>query len=151
MKTAMNHVHKDIKLNNVLLGRNYTCKVGDFSLAAKVEAFGEFYLSNSGTINYMGPEFYNKALNKHIDEKNAYKIDYFALGISVYKMITGNWVFPKDLVAKVSNEQKYKALKEELVVKLGEFTTGNDPEINDQVADFLKRKLLEFNMFVSYP
>jgi serine/threonine protein kinase len=53
---SKNIIHRDIKLENILLKRNskggYTCKIGDFGLARFLEVQAN---SNCGTQNYMAP------------------------------------------------------------------------------------------------
>ncbi|MCG3133791.1 MAG: Serine/threonine-protein kinase PknD [Planctomycetes bacterium] len=70
-------VHRDIKPANIMLARGTDAvKVVDFGLAAKGAA------NRVGTPLYMSPE---AAQGKRIDEKS----DVYALGVSLYQMLTG--------------------------------------------------------------
>ena len=107
MNKGLNYVHKDLKLNNILLGRNLTCKLADFNLTTKVEPYSQFLITDAGTVNYMGPEFYNKGLSRYIKAEDAFKIDYFSLGICIYKLLTGFWVIESDKIKGKPVEEKY--------------------------------------------
>ena len=52
-------VHRDIKLENILIDDDYKLILSDFGLAAQVTK-GEKLISYSGTGNYMAPEIVAK-------------------------------------------------------------------------------------------
>lgn len=80
-----NVVHRDLKLENLLLDENFDLKIGDFGLSTTVESsygYGIMY-TRVGTERYMPPEML---------EKNAYIgvcVDLFAAGIILYVMVLG--------------------------------------------------------------
>ena len=102
---AMNYIHKrniahrDIKLENILMTKNYDIKIIDFG-------FGIYNPENKlqnffcGTPNYMPPEI---AFKKPYDGQKA---DLWSLGVLVYKMFCADFPF------KGKNEKElYKAIK----------------------------------------
>ena len=78
-------IHRDFKLENVLVDSQFNLKVCDFTLAktiAEGSVVGVFY-SHCGTVRYMAPE---------IHEGKPYKgstTDIFALGVILFVMVTG--------------------------------------------------------------
>jgi serine/threonine protein kinase len=78
-------VHRDFKLENILVDGNFNLKICDFTLAKTVaegSIVGVFY-SNVGTERYMAPE---------IHEGKPYKgttTDIFALGVILFVLVTG--------------------------------------------------------------
>ncbi|MFC1572667.1 protein kinase [Candidatus Eisenbacteria bacterium] len=78
-------LHRDIKPGNILVAADGNIKIVDFGLARSAI---DFNLSHSGcsmgTTAYMSPEQRRDA--KHVDHRS----DIFALGKTVYHMLTGN-------------------------------------------------------------
>lgn len=78
-------IHRDFKLENILVDSNFNLKICDFTLAktfAEGSMVGVFY-SHVGTERYMAPE---------IHEGKPYKgssSDIFALGVLLFVMVTG--------------------------------------------------------------
>ena len=102
---AMNYIHirnmahRDIKLENILMTKNYDIKIIDFG-------FGMYNPQNKlqnfycGTPNYMPPEIIVKK------PYNGQKADLWSLGILVYKMFCADFPF------KGKNEKElYKAIE----------------------------------------
>lgn len=56
---SQNIVHRDIKPQNILLSSNGDVKIGDFGVAAKVEADDDTLTSTEGTYHFMPPECWN--------------------------------------------------------------------------------------------
>ena len=78
-------IHRDFKLENILVDQGFNLKICDFTLAktfAEGSVVGVFY-SNVGTERYMAPE---------IHEGKPYKgntTDIFAIGVILFVMVTG--------------------------------------------------------------
>ena len=84
---AANIVHRDIKPGNIMVNRDGIVKLMDFGLAKPVDTG---HRKNSdpivGTPRYMAPEqLAGEAVGK--------EADYYALGCSAYKMLTGKSLF----------------------------------------------------------
>ena len=75
--------HFDIKPENLLISINLNLKLSDFSLIRKLT--GKVKIPG-GTQGYLSPEYY---LNKTVNNENAKKQDYFALGSSLFKLKYG--------------------------------------------------------------
>ena len=78
-------IHRDLKLENILVDSQFNLKICDFTLAktiAEGSVVGVFY-TNVGTERYMAPE---------IHENKPYKgstTDIFAFGVIIFVMVTG--------------------------------------------------------------
>ena len=58
-------VHRDIKLENILINNNYEVKLADFSMCLQLKESAKYPISRSGTIPYLPPEsFYSRTKSK---------------------------------------------------------------------------------------
>jgi serine/threonine-protein kinase len=91
-------VHRDIKPANLMLNRQGIVKVMDFGIA---KVMGERGLTRTGmqvgTGRYMSPE---QVLNKEADIRS----DIYALGITLYEMLTANTPFQSDSEFQVMSD-----------------------------------------------
>ncbi|KAK8894663.1 hypothetical protein M9Y10_023100 [Tritrichomonas musculus] len=94
-------IHRDLKLENILLDENNRIKVSDFGLCALIELDAETLSRTTmkGTLKYMAPEIFQE--RKDYDEK----VDVYAFGVVVYLILTKG-EFPKISVADVSAGKK---------------------------------------------
>lgn len=84
-------IHRDIKPNNVLINRQGIVKITDFGLAKNQAEFGITQsVTTGGTLFYMSPEQV-KGL-AYTDERS----DIYALGFTLYEMLTGGTPFSMD-------------------------------------------------------
>ena len=104
----MSFVHCDIKPDNFLLSRNFQIKLTDFALSNSVNFNNVFHLSSAGTIVYMPPENFEI---KQVPGKDAFKIDYYALGVMLYKFYTGKQLINPNQDKKITCEQLREAIK----------------------------------------
>jgi serine/threonine protein kinase len=92
-------IHRDIKLENILLGHNNEPKLVDFGLARAIQ---ETHLTKTatmlGTPLYMSPEQANSTRN--ID----YRSDLYSLGVMGYLLATGHYPFYDDSLLVVLNQ-----------------------------------------------
>ncbi|KAM3393324.1 hypothetical protein ACQJBY_014154 [Aegilops geniculata] len=77
--------HMDLKPSNILLDKDMTPKITDFSLSTLVASTEEEYQSDRtiGTPGYMPPEYINNRIVSN-------KFDVFSLGVIILKMMAGN-------------------------------------------------------------
>jgi serine/threonine protein kinase len=99
-----NVVHRDLKLENLLLDSEYRLKIADFGLSTTVESSygGGVMHTRVGTERYMPPEML---------EKNAYVgicADLFAAGIILFVLVVG--IMPTHKTAE-SNDYLYKYIR----------------------------------------
>ncbi len=104
-----NVVHRDLKLENLLLDHENNLKIADFGLSTSVESsYGDGVMyTRVGTERYMPPEML---------EKNAYIgicSDLFAAGIILYVLVLGNMPTQKkaesdDYLYKFIRKKKYE-------------------------------------------
>ena len=106
-------VHRDIKLENILINNKYQVKLADFSMCLQLKENINYPISRSGTIPYLPPEsFYSRpkskpsSHNNYLNNKNiinnnydnhsnrrylsvesSLKKDIFALGIVMYRLL----------------------------------------------------------------
>ena len=81
----LNISHRDIKLNNILIGDNdYTLKYVDFGMATESQSKLETFL---GTPNYAAPELHLKIPYYGKSE------DIFSLGVTLFVLVTGRLPF----------------------------------------------------------
>lgn len=81
-------VHQDIKLSNLLLSKDGTLKIADFGIS---QLLGEHNDQKSdspfvGTPYYMSPEQWRR-------EETDQRSDLYALGVCMYKLLTGRYPF----------------------------------------------------------
>lgn len=93
-------VHRDLKLGNILLGRNFTRKIGHVGLAkviydASPDNITEYRDSIlSGTLYYMDPEYQRTGTIRP-------KSDLYALGVIILQLLTSR--HPNGLILTVEN------------------------------------------------
>jgi len=88
-------IHRDIKPKNLFITSDHALKVGDFGLAHLADAqtltqSGEMF----GTPHYMSPEIIR-------GERATWLSDQYALGVTLYEMLTGSHPYPADAIEAV--------------------------------------------------
>lgn len=77
-------VHRDLKPSNIMIGKDGMVRVMDFGIATPMRDADHEDIS--GTAAYMAPE---QATGQY-DQRT----DIYALGVTIYEMLTGKWPFP---------------------------------------------------------
>ena len=78
----LNIIHRDVKPENIFVSRFGDFKLGDFGIARE-QAHTMSNMSKKGTYSYMAPEIYK-------GEKYDSSIDFYSLGIVLYKLMNQN-------------------------------------------------------------
>lgn len=102
----MSCVHRDLKLENILLDRNENVKLCDFGFTREYEGKSAHLQTFCGTVCYSAPEMLRG--EKYAGEK----VDVWSLGIILYALLTGELPFDDDddMATKhriLSSEPKY--------------------------------------------
>lgn len=91
-------LHRDLRLNKLLLSDSLELKISDFSKATKIEYEGERKKSICGVPNFMAPEV--------IDGSHSYEADVWSLGIFLYTILIGQAPFHTS-----SQQETYSKIK----------------------------------------
>src|SRR5262249_30045667 len=98
-------IHRDIKPANIMVTPTGTVKVCDFGIARQLHAAGQTLTAPEetiGTAEYMAPE---QAAGDPVDPRT----DLYALGCSLYAMLTGEPPFPGDRPMELMFKHLYSA------------------------------------------
>ena len=79
-------VHRDIKLENILIDKNYNIKLIDFGLCAIKETKYDMMNDLLGTVRYTAPELLTK-------EGYNESCDLWNIGVVLYMLLTGKFPF----------------------------------------------------------
>jgi serine/threonine protein kinase len=96
-------VHRDLKLENILLDKNENVKLVDFGFTREYEGKSSYLQTWCGTVCYSAPEMIKG--EKYAGEK----VDVWSLGIILYALLCGELPFDED----DETSTKAKILKEE--------------------------------------
>ncbi|CAD8074548.1 unnamed protein product [Paramecium sonneborni] len=92
---SLNIMHRDIKLENILVKDSSTILIADFGLAAK--KIPKFEYKKYGTPGYIAPEVLNlKVYNE--------KIDIFSAGVVAYILLTQQPLFSGNTISAILNQ-----------------------------------------------
>ena len=88
-------LHRDIKLDNILLDADGAVKICDFGVSREITG-DEILYEKSGTPAYIAPEI--------LKDKGYYgrKEDIWSAGVVLYTMLSGNFPFHADTVEEVA-------------------------------------------------
>lgn len=85
-------IHQDIKPGNILIDDNSNFSITDFGISSKFNGSHQYYYDddNAGTLAYMAPERFAE------DAAPMAESDIWALGATVYELLTGNVPFGEE-------------------------------------------------------
>ena len=87
---SQNIVHRDIKLENILINLNNTIKICDFGISRILSSPDELLYEQSGTPMYMAPEILLSTKDKGY---KGFPVDIWSAGIALYIMLSGTFPF----------------------------------------------------------
>ena len=137
-----NIVHRDIKLDNLLLDLSNTIKICDFGVSKILKSSDELMFEHCGSPTYIAPEVLGK---------NGYKgfsCDIWSLGVTLYYILGGDQPFGgkdmEELKKKffLKNYYKIKFVSDEANDLLDKMLTKN-PEERITLDEIIKHKWLE--------
>lgn len=82
-------IHRDIKLDNILLDENFKCKICDFGVS-RTMIKDKYITEQCGTPAYLAPE-----IIQDMGYKN-FSADIWSLGVLLYSLVTGKMPFKAD-------------------------------------------------------
>lgn len=77
-------IHRDLKLENFLVGKDGRIKIADFGLSTRIDYDNERKFTLCGTPNYISPEQLN-----HSKKGHSFEVDIWAIGVCAFTMLTG--------------------------------------------------------------
>ena len=134
-------VHRDLKLENILLDKNENVKLVDFGFTREYEGKSNYLQTWCGTVCYSAPEMLKG--EKYAGEK----VDVWSLGIILYAILVGELPFDDD----DETVTKMKILKEEPVYpehfpaqakELCQILLSKRPILRPTLADILQNPWL---------
>ena len=87
---CMSCVHRDLKLENILLDKNENVKLCDFGFTREYEGKLSYLQTFCGTVCYSAPEMLKG------EKYAAEKVDVWSLGVILYALLTGELPFDDD-------------------------------------------------------
>ena len=120
-------VHRDLKLENILLDKNENVKLCDFGFTREYEGKASYLQTFCGTVCYAAPEMLKG--EKYAGEK----VDVWSLGIILYALLTGQLPFDHD----DDMEIKRKIISEEPI-----YPESMAPEAKNLISQLLSKRPL---------
>lgn len=137
-------VHRDLKLENILLDKNENVKLCDFGFTREYEGKASYLQTFCGTICYAAPEMLKG--DKYAGEK----VDVWSLGIILFALLTGELPFDDDddMVTKhkiVNTEPNYPDMLAPEAKALVSSLLSKRPLLRPSLADILTNPFLAEN------
>ena len=110
-----NIVHRDVKLENILIDLNNTIKICDFGIGRVLSNPNDLLYDQCGTPMYMAPEILLSSKEKGY---KGFPVDIWSAGIALYIMLSGSLPFSvkkEDSLNDDKNKKKNLALKQAIM------------------------------------
>ena len=110
-----NIVHRDVKLENILIDLNNTIKICDFGIGRVLSNPDDLLYDQCGTPMYMAPEILFSSQEKGY---KGFPVDIWSAGIALYIMLSGTLPFSlkkEDSLNDNNNKKKNLALKQAIM------------------------------------
>ena len=137
---SKNIVHRDIKLENILIDLNNNVKICDFGIGLVLNSLNDKLYDHCGTPMYMAPEIL--LANKNIGTNYiGPPVDVWSAGISLYIMLSGNLPFDiKDISDEVKNGKYFNGEYNDNIL-LQYCILKNEPKKIDDISDLAQNLL----------
>jgi len=96
-------IHRDLKLENVLIDEDLNIKLTDFGLCTIKKDEFSLFSTKLGTVRYSSPEMLME------DDYNE-SVDLWAIGIILFKLLTGKYPFDGSTKSKIFKRIQYKKI-----------------------------------------
>jgi len=96
-------IHRDLKLENILIDDDLNIKLTDFGLCTIKKDDFSIFSTKLGTVRYSAPEM---LMENDYNES----IDIWAIGIILFKLITGKYPFDGSTKSKIFRRIQYKKI-----------------------------------------
>ena len=91
-------VHRDIKLDNILLDSKGNVKIGDFGVSRRIEQEEELLFEQCGTPAYIAPEIVQEIGYKGLP------VDIWSAGVCLFALLYGNVPFKANQIGDLTHE-----------------------------------------------
>lgn len=138
---TFNIVHGDIKIENILVGDDYTIKISGFTYARVLKSPNETLSTTVGTPLTMAPEVIK---GKSYDKK----CDIWSLGVVLYQLLTGRYPF---LPETFSQKELYKHILDPNSLKFPDYLS---PTVKDLLSSMLTvdpKQRIELDKICEHP
>lgn len=115
---SKNIIHRDIKLDNILIDLNNTIKICDFGVSKQIRT-GEIISDQCGTPAYIAPEILRN------NGYEGYGVDIWSAGVVLYTMLTGTVPFKAHKI-----EELHKLILKGKYMSISEFNNNLDNNNN---------------------
>ena len=127
---SQNIVHRDVKLENILIDLNNTIKICDFGIGRILSSPDELLHDQCGTPMYMAPEILSCSKEKGY---KGFPVDIWSAGIALYIMLSGTLPFSiKDDIDSFVDENDFKKKKN---MALRKAIILNEPKKIEKISD----------------
>ena len=127
---SQNIVHRDVKLENILIDLNNTIKICDFGIGRILSSPDELLHDQCGTPMYMAPEILSCSKEKGY---KGFPVDIWSAGIALYIMLSGTLPFSiKDDIDSFVDENNFKKKKN---MALKQAIIHNEPKKIEKISE----------------
>ena len=150
-------VHRDIKLENILIDMNNNIKICDFGIGIILSSENQDLHSQCGTPMYIAPEIILSTKEKGY---KGFPVDIWSAGIALYIMVSGKLPFNLDdnqddfNGINKENKEKNKKLKYEILNKEPKYIEDITAELRDLLKGLLNKdpnKRLNCEQILNHP
>ena len=157
---SKNIVHRDIKLENILIDLNNNIKICDFGISLILNSLSDILYDQCGTPMYMAPEILLSNKNKQVGYIGP-PVDIWSAGIALYIMLSGNLPFDiTEISHDIKIEKEYSEYANNIILQY--CILSKEPkkidDISDLAHDLLKgilnknpKKRLTYEQILNHP